>query len=283
MGRADVTIEATNVLVIARKEIRDAARNRWLLAYGASFALLSTALAWLGASSFSGTGFAGFARTGLSLANLAVLLVPLVGLVLGALAITAERERGTLLCLLAQPVVPAEILLGKFVGLSAALVATLAFGFGVSGLVIGWQGGAAHAGAYLAVVAATWMLALATVSLGLVISTIVETSAAAVGIALLSWLVLVFLGDLGLMATTIVLRVGPGWLLTLSLLNPLQVFKTAAVIAMRGGAEALGAAGLFAAERYGAALAPLLAGVLGAWIILPLAAAWTVFRRRPVS
>jgi Cu-processing system permease protein len=275
-----VIVEARNVVVIARKEIRDAARNRWLVFFGAGFALLSTALAWLGASTFSAAGLAGFARTGLSLVNLALLLVPLVGLTLGALAIAAERERGTLLCLLAQPVVAGEILAGKFLGLALVLGATLGCGFGVGALVISWKTGVEQIGAYVAVIGFTWMLALATLSLGLVISALARTSAAAVGVALLAWLGLVFFGDLGLMATSVTFRIGAGPLLALALLNPLQVFKTAAVVAIDGGGEALGAAGMFAAERYGAALLPLLAAALLAWTTLPLGLAWMLLRKR---
>jgi Cu-processing system permease protein len=124
------------------------------------------------------------------------------------------------------------------------------------------------------------MLALATLSVGLVISSLARTSAAAVGVALLSWLVLVFLGDLGLMATSLTLRIGAEQLLALAGLNPLQVFKTAAVVAIDGGGEALGAAGMFAGERYGAALLPLLGAALAAWTTVPLGLAWIVLRKR---
>ena len=273
-------MEARTVAAVARKEIRDAARNRWLVFYGGAFAVLATALAWLGAATFSVSGFAGFARTGLSLVNLSLLLVPLVGLLLGALSIAGERDRGTLLCLLAQPVVPNEVLIGKFLGLCAVLGATLAFGFGVGAVFIGWKTGLSEVGAYLAVVAFTWMLALATLSLGIVISVFCRTAAAALGIALVGWIVLVFLSDLGLMATSITMRIGARGLLALTLLNPLQVFKTAATLSLRGGADALGAADWFAVARFGDALVPVLGALLVAWIVVPLGIALIGLRTR---
>jgi Cu-processing system permease protein len=212
--------------------------------------------------------------------NLTLLLVPLVAVTLGALAIAAERERGTLVCLLAQPVLPGEILIGKFVGLSAALLATLAFGFGASGLVIAWNAGGEHAAAYVGVIGLAWMLGLANISLGLLISSLARSAAAAVGAAVFVWLALVFLGDLGLMATSLVLRLSARSLLALSLLNPLQVFKLAAVVTIRGNAEALGPAGAFAVARSGGILLPVLAAILAAWVVIPLAIAGLILQRR---
>ena len=68
--------------------------------------------------------FTGDMAEALAGAELVLLVVPLMGLSLGALGLAAERERGTLDYLLAQPVSRAEIFLGKYVGLAAAMLAT---------------------------------------------------------------------------------------------------------------------------------------------------------------
>ena len=96
-----------------------------------------------------GIGLAGFGRTSASLINLVLLIVPLMGLTLGALSLAAEREKGTLLYLLAQPVNQLELLLGKFIGMSLALMATLTLGFGLTGLMIAANGGSSEVRTYL--------------------------------------------------------------------------------------------------------------------------------------
>jgi Cu-processing system permease protein len=273
-------MDPRNLWIIARKELRDAGRNRWLLLYGAAFAILSLALSWLGAPTFFTSGLAGFGRTTASLINLVLLLVPLIGLTLGALSLASERERGTLACLLAQPVSLPEVLLGKFLGLSAALFVALSIGFGVSGVAIAWFGGGGQVGDYLALVGLTFVLALAALSIGLLVSAAARSTAASAGAALFCWLALVVLGDLGIMASAITLKFGLATLLTAALVNPLQVFKLAAVLAVRGSADVLGPAGSYAMARFGSALWPMLAAILAAWVVVPLLLAGALLRRR---
>ena len=275
-------IDASNIYTLAQKELRDARHNRWFILYTLAFAGLALALAWLSLSGVGTHGLAGLGRTGASLINLVLLVIPLMGLTLGALSLAGERERGTLLFLLSQPLAQAELLLGKFVGLALAILAALLLGFGLSGLLIAWQGGAAQAGDYLALVLLAFALALASLSLGFLISAAVAKSATAVGISLFLWLLLVFFGDLGLMGTAIVLRMEIAPLFTLAMLNPLHLFKMAAILAIRSNLEVLGPAGIYAVRTYGSQLMMLLMAVLLAWTILPLSVTYLVFRRKGV-
>jgi len=275
-------IDFDNVLTLTQKELHDARRNRWFLLYTLAFAGLALTLAWLALSGVGTHGLAGFGRTGASLINLVLLVVPLMGLTLGALSLSGERERGTLLYLLTQPVAQSELLLGKFIGLALAMLLALVLGFGLSGLLIAWQGGATQAGNYLLMVLIAFALALASLSLGFLISAAAEKSATAVGIALFLWLLLVFFGDLGLMGTALVLRLEIGQLFTLAMLNPLQLFKMAAILAIRSNLEVLGPAGVYAVRTYGAQLMTLLLAMLLAWTIVPLVITNFIFKKRGV-
>lgn len=275
-------IEPGNVLILARKELRDAHRNRWFVLYTATFATLSLALAWMAMSGLGTSGMAGFGRTTAALINLVLLVVPLMGLTLGALSLAGEREQGTLLYLLAQPLTQTEVLLGKFVGLGLALLTALILGFGLSGLVIAWRGGAAEATVYLTLVVLAFLLALVSLSLGFLISAAVGKGSTAVGVALFVWLMLIFFGDLGLLGTALVMRLEIGQLFTAALLNPLQIFKIAAILDLRSNLEILGPAGTYAVRTYGSRLMPLLLTLLVAWTILPLTFTYLAFRRRGV-
>ncbi|HEY63378.1 MAG TPA: ABC transporter permease subunit [Caldilineae bacterium] len=275
-------IDGFTVLILAQKEMRDALRNRWFVLYAIAFAGLALALSWLGLSGVGTYGLAGFGRTGASLINLVLLIVPLMGLTLGALSLAGERERGTLLYLLSQPVNGLEVLLGKYLGLASALLAALVSGFGISGLVIAWRGGTTHVSEYLALVALAFFLALGSLSLGMLVSAAVRKGSVALGIALFLWLSLVFFGDLGLMGTALTLKLRVGELFALALLNPLQVFKLAAVLVIRGSLEVLGPAGLYAVRMYGERLMPFLMGILLLWDALPFILAYLIFRYRGV-
>ncbi|MCB0159280.1 MAG: ABC transporter permease, partial [Caldilineaceae bacterium] len=105
-----------------------------------------------------------------------------------------------------------------------------------------------------------------------------RTSALAVGLALFAWLGLVFVGDLGLMGTAVAMKIDIRTLFALALVNPLQIFKIAAVDSLRASLEILGPAGIYATRTYGSALTLLLIGILAAWILVALGAAYIRFR-----
>jgi Cu-processing system permease protein len=276
-------MDARALMLVCGKEIREARQNRWLLVFAVIFAGLALGLSLLGMSGLGNIGVAGFGRTAGSLLNLVMVVVPLMALVVGAMSVAAEREQGTLQTLLAQPVVLGEVLAGKFLGLAAALLAAILAGFGLSALVIARYGGAADAGLYARLVGATCLFGLGYLSLGYLISTVVRKVPTAVGLALFLWLASVFLSDLGLMGTAVVLEVPPRTLLWLSLANPAQAFKLLVLHGLQGNLENLGPAGLYAADVFGDSLRPVLIAILAGWVLVPLGLAVLIGRLRGVS
>lgn len=271
-----------NIFILAQKELRDALRNRWFLLYALAFAALSLALAWTALAGAGNFGLAGFGRTAASMINLILLIVPLMGLTLGAMSLAGEREQGTLLYLLAQPISQFELLAGKFMGLALALIAALVLGFGLTGLVLTLFGNSGNTdiGIYLNLLLLATLLAIASLSMGFLISAAAKRGATAVGLALFVWLTLVFLGDLGVMGTALMLQLDVGQLLMMVLTNPLQLFKIAAVYNLRDNLEVLGPAGLYAMRTYGSRLVPLLIGLLLLWIVVPFFGTSLVFKKR---
>lgn len=272
-------LDFNNVITITLKELQDARRNRWYLIYVLVFTGLSLSLAWLGMTGLGDYGLAGFGRTAASIINIVLLVVPLMGLTLGAISLAGERERSTLHYLLAQPVSQFEVLLGKYLGLAIALFSALVLGFGISGVLIVVQGGSAEINLYLLMVLLAFMLALVSLSLGFLISSLVRKGSTAISIAIFIWLLLLVFGDLGVMGTSMVLKLGVGQLFTLTLLNPMQIFKIAAILNIRGSLEVLGPAGIYALRTYGTQLMPGLISILLAWILLPMTFAYYAFRR----
>ena len=228
-------------------------------------------------------GNAGFGRTTASLLNLVMLIVPLMGLLMSTLSVAGEREHGTLMTILAQPVLLEEVFLGKFLGLAAALLGTILFGFGLAALVIARQGGLPQVGSYLVLVGDTALFGLGYLSLGFLIAALTRRTASAVGVALFVWLVSVFLSDLGLIGTAVVLQLSPRSLLWLSLANPPQVFKLLVLGGIQRSLESLGPGGLYATEVLGNWLPLTLTSLLVAWAIVPFVLAVLLLRNRGVS
>ncbi len=267
------------LITIAQRELRDALRNKWLLFYALGFAVLGLALSQASLASAGYAGLGGFGRTSASLVNAVMLFVPLIGLTAGAGALAADRERGTLLYLLTQPVTRLEVFLGKVIGAGLAVVAAIGLGFGLAGLALSFSG-TADAGSYLGMVASSLLLGMAALGLGFLISALTRKAATASGAALVAWLLLAFLGDLGVIATTLTLRPTAKALLGILLINPLQTFKVAMISTLQSGLDLLGPVGRYASYELGSALVPILIGMLVLWCVVPLTISFLIFNRK---
>jgi Cu-processing system permease protein len=271
-------MKIVTIWTLAQKEMRDALRNRWFLLYTVAFVGLSLAFSYMAMAGAGIAGFAGFGRTAASLINLVLLIVPLMALTIGAQSLAGEQERSTLTYLLAQPVTRLEVFLGKYLGLLLSLLASLALGFGIAGVVMALNGaGAGSPMAYIRLVGQTFLLSLTMLSVGFLISALSRRAGVAIGTGLFLWLGFVFLGDLGLMGTAIAFKLPIEQLFLLALANPLQVFKMASILDINATLDILGPAGIFAMQEYGRRLRYVFLGVMALWIVVPAFLAYVRF------
>lgn len=269
----------TAVWALAQREMSDAVRNRWFIAYAGAFVVLSAALAFMVVSNAGYGGVSGFGRTSAALVNLVLFLAPLMGLTLGAQALSTEREQGTLSYLLAQPVSALELFLAKFIGLAIAVATAIVTGFAFSLLIISSMGGSQGVTTFVSLAGLTVLLAWVALSIGYLISSVSRRTSSALGIAVVVWLSLVLIGDLGLMGSAIILDLSPGTLLTATLLNPLESYRIASIVLLRDSLELLGPAGLVAHDQFGSFASPVLVLVLLLWLIVPLTLAYLAMVR----
>lgn len=265
---------------LARKELADAGRNRWLWVYAAGFAVVGSALAFLAIPGAGQAGFGGFGRTAASLVALVQILVPLMALTLGAQTVAGQVERGTLRFVLAHPVERFEVLAGTAGGLVLALWGSVAAGFGAAALAAAIGGTSGDPGSLLVLAGLSALLATSMLAVGLAVGASSRRASTAVGGAVLAWILLVFGGDLGIMGTAVATRLPVGVLFFAVAANPVEAFRLAAVPAFGSSLDVLGPAGTYAIDTLGAAATPLAVGVLLVWTVVPVAVAARSFARR---
>lgn len=272
--------EAPLIKRIARKELKATVTSRWFAAWVAAFVGLAAVLVLIALPSSRIGGEAGFGRTGASLVTLVQVIIPLMGLSLGAASLANQRESGALRFLLSHPVSRTEAFLGIYAGQAAALGIATGAGFGVAGLIAALRGFSDGAGSFAWIALASWALAVGMLGLGMLIATLAVRSGSALGVAVFVWLVLVFIGDLGLMGTAAATNL-PVWaLLGTALLNPVEAFRLAALTSLAGSLDALGPVGVYAMDTLGGALGVVLGAVLATWVALPFALARRMFAVR---
>ncbi|MCA9289561.1 MAG: ABC transporter permease subunit, partial [Phycisphaerales bacterium] len=218
-GMREWIVDPRTLWPLVRKELRDSLRNKWFVLYTIAFGALAVGLAYLSQLGTGYAGLAGFGKTAASLINLTLLVVPLMGITMGALSLSAERDRGLLAYVLAQPVTRTEVFLAKFIGQSIAFTGTIAIGFGISAMLLARQG-TADGALFLRLAGLSVLLALSMLAIGMLIATLVRRPGAAIGTAVFAWLCVTLFGDLGIMGASAMLRLDVQPMLMLALANP---------------------------------------------------------------
>lgn len=271
------------VVLVAARELGEAMRSRWFVLAAGCFLVLSLGLSTLGLAGAQRSGLAGFDRTTASLLNLALLFVPLVTLSLGGLAIAGEIEDGSLGMLLAQPITRLEVYVGKYTGLLAAVGAAVCGGFGTTGLIVGLRTGAGNAQGFVGLVALVLLLGAATLGIGTLLSVALRSRARVIGAAFSTWLLLVYLSDLGVIGLTLARNLQPGQVFVLALVNPVEQARVLGTLLLSDRLDVLGPVGIFGHDLLGGpGLVGLLVATLAVTTSLALAAGYALFRRTPV-
>ncbi|HLI52090.1 MAG TPA: ABC transporter permease subunit [Thermomicrobiaceae bacterium] len=275
-------MDRTIVVAIAGREARSGLRNRWFLLYTIVFVALIVGFSWIALNGSDVAGQVGFGQTSAGLLNLMLLMVPLIGLTIGAQSLVTERQARGLDYLLAQPISPGELFTGKYLGAAISILLMLALGFGCAAFILAARGGSASLGSFGVLALITVLLALGMLSVGYLISSFTGQTAAALGIAVTLWLLFIIVGDLGIMGSSLVLNLNPRTMLGLTLLNPLDTFKLLSIGVLNTSLEVLGPAGTYALDRFGNQLAPLLLILEAVWIVLPLLIGYWLFKQTAV-
>lgn len=255
-------MNATRVLLA--QELQEALRRKSLLASAAAFAVL---MAGMTAASASAGADAGFGPAIATLINVIMMAVPLVALVLSATSVVRDRERGTMAYIRSLPVRPRDIYAAKCLSVQMTVTIVVLLGFAGAALAMATLHMAVDLLEFAQFAAITWLLAIACGSLGFAISSGCRRTPAALGSAILLWLALVIFADIGLMTSVTAFHLNETSLVVLTLANPVEAFKIAALCALSGSVDVLGPGGRLATDMLGQWLMPVCAAIVAAWSI----------------
>jgi Cu-processing system permease protein len=202
-------VTVARVRLVARRELRIQARSRGNVA---SVVLLFL-IAWLPPLLLSlraGTfGLASFSQvTPLAIA-LGGIVLPLLGLWVGTELLAGELERGSLCQLLSLPISRRSLLIGKWLGAGGPFVATYVVAFASVGAAIAVTHGTAGANDYLATAASGLLLATASLGIGTFIGAAGISRTRALGVALGTWVILVFAVDAVILGVVVAIAPPP--------------------------------------------------------------------------
>jgi Cu-processing system permease protein len=276
------------VISIAKKEIMDNIRNKWIILVSIMFAVLTLVVSYFG--SIASHGWQNLGNTISGMTSFATYLISIIGFMLGYATIIGEIERGSMSALLSLAATRFEIVVGKFLGLGSVLCFTVLVGFGTAGIVIGVNVSNVDYLQYLAFIGMTMVFGLVFLSVALCFSTVFSKRSTALGGTIFLWFLFTIILPIvfvGLLATTIdftkitmdtTLTV-PEWYYVLQLFNPIDVYSSLIGVTIRPVSSSLGAGLIPSPSWYSPGL---LLGVLIIWIVVFfILAAWR-FNRKDV-
>ena len=270
------------ILTVANKEFHDGLRNRWVMSISIIFALLATGLAYFGAAASGQAGFTNLSTTLVSLASLAVFVIPLIALMLAYDAVVGEDESGTLLLLMTYPLSRWQLLVGKMMGHWVILACSTLIGFGLSAIIMGlfsnntsW---AELIGPYAFFITFAILLGWIFIAIAYMISASVAEKSKAAGLSLIVWFVFVFMFDLSLLGLLVGTEgnVNAELFPYLLLLNPTDVFRLI-IIDFFANQQLTG---LMAVAQQAQFSTVTLISSLIIWFLSPVACAIALFSKR---
>ncbi|MCB9871517.1 MAG: ABC transporter permease subunit [Planctomycetes bacterium] len=266
------------VAAIARLELGEVVRSRWMVFCLVVYGLLAAFFVLVGLRESSVLGFTGMGRALLSFTHALVLLLPLLGLTATGQVVNAARDDGTLELLFGHPIGRTRyfvaVTLVRLVLLVAPLV-VLVLGMALYGRMvfhqpIGWL-------FVLRALAVSTALLACSVCIGLMVSTMVRNQAKALILLLFFWACGVALIDFGLIGMMLQWRMSPSVTFALATLNPVQCARMALLSGADPELTTLGPVGFFLANRIGTGG---LFAIGVAWPVLVASAAWALALQR---
>ena len=268
------------LLLSAWSDIVESLRSRWFLVYTAIFGGIVVLLFLFGITESRIMGFTGLSRLLITYVQLAMAILPIFVLITTVRSVAGDREAGVFEYMLSLPISLAAWFWGKLLGRFVVVFVPV---FLAMLLAIVW-GLIRHAevpwGMFVYYTGLLLSLAWCFLGIGMLISTLARSADVAQGAAFVVWLTLILFLDLIMLRILIRESLTAEAAVAISLLNPLQVFRTAAMMLFDAQLVLLGPTAFIILDAFGntgylawALVYPFLIGILCA------AVGYFMFRR----
>jgi len=264
----------------AKLDIVESLRARWFQIYTLIFGGIVALLFLFGLTESRVLGFIGLSRLLVTYIQLTMAILPIFVLITTVRSVAGDREAGVFEYLLSLPVSLFAWFWGKIIGRYIVVFAPVflamlaAVGWAtIQGIEVPW----AIFGYYSALLA---VMSACFLGIGMLISALARSTDMAQGAAFMVWLSMLLFLDLILLGVMIQGKVAPEVAVMLALLNPLQVFRTAALAMFDPQLIVLGPSAYVVLDLFGAGGFRLFALVYPTLIgLLSATAGYFVFKR----
>ena len=270
-----------NLFLIAYLDIRESLRSKWFYVYAVVFGGLMGLFFITGVSDSVVMGFTGLSRMMLIFIQVTIIILPIFILITTVKSISGDRESNVLEYMLSFPVSLRDYYWGKMLGRFVTVFTPVFFA-----LLLGVVFGLVHGGDMPWHMIGLYSLLLVSISfvfLGIAfwLSTIVKSSDIALGGAFVIWITLLAFIDIALMGLMLQNRLDDNVIVTLAMLNPIEVFRIGAITLFDPELTVIGPVAYYLLDTLGSVwlmvysvVYPIIVGILFAFL------GYTAFRRK---
>jgi ABC-2 type transport system permease protein len=218
-----------NLLLIAYLDVKESLRSKWFYVYALIFGGLMALFFVTGVSDSVVMGFTGLSRMLLIFIQVTIIILPIFILITTVKSISGDRESNVLEYMLSFPVSLKDYYWGKMLGrfstvflpVFLALLMGVVFGL-FSGGEMPWR---------MVFLYSALLFSLSFVFLGLAffLSTMVKSTDVALGSSFVVWIAMLAFIDIALMGLMLQNRLSDEMIITIAMLNPIEVFRIGAI------------------------------------------------------
>jgi len=218
-----------NLLLIAYLDVKESLRSKWFYVYSVVFGGLMALFFITGVSDSVVMGFTGLSRMLLIFIQVTIIILPIFILITTVKSISGDRESNVLEYMLSFPVSLKDYYWGKMLGRFATVFLPVFLAL-ILGVIFGMmKGGALPWKMILLYSALLFSLSFVFLGLAFFLSTILKSTDIALGASFVVWIILLAFIDIALMGLMLQNRVGDELVITLAMLNPIEVFRIGAI------------------------------------------------------
>lgn len=218
-----------NLLLIAYLDLKESIRANWFMIYSLVFGGLIALFFIAGVTESQVMGFSGLSRLLLMYIQVTVIILPIFILVTTVRSISGDRDSHILEYMLSFPISLRQYYWGKVLGrfvtvflpVFFAMVFAILFGM-AKGANVPWDIFFLYSGLLFA-------MSSAFLGIAFFISSIVKSSEMALGLSFFVWIFLLAFIDIALIGLMLQNRIDDGIIISIALLNPMEVFRVAAI------------------------------------------------------
>jgi len=243
-----------NLLLVAYLDIKESLRSKWFYVYSIVFGGLMALFFITGVSDSVVMGFTGLSRMLLIFIQVTIIILPIFILITTVKSISGDRESNVLEYMLSFPVSLTDYYWGKMLGrfLTVFMPVFLAL---VLGVIFGlFKGGDLPWRMVFLYSALLFSLSFVFLGLAFFLSTLVKSTDIALGGSFVVWIVMLAFIDIALIGLMLQNRMNDGLIVTLAMLNPIEVFRIGAISLFDPELTVIGPVAYYLLDTLGATL-----------------------------